>query len=97
VRMMRIVHYYCYPQEGARNEKVVLFPLTLRKVEFRNRIFVSPMCQYSCKDGMPNDWHLVHSGQQGGRGAALVLSEATAVAPEAESRHAILVFGTIAG
>jgi 2,4-dienoyl-CoA reductase-like NADH-dependent reductase (Old Yellow Enzyme family) len=60
----------------------LFIPLTLRKVEFRNRIFVSPMCQYSCKDGMPNDWHLVHLGSRAVGGAALVLSEATAVAPE---------------
>ena len=60
----------------------LFIPLTLRKVEFRNRIFVSPMCQYSCKDGMTNDWHLVHLGSRAVGGAALVLSEATAVAPE---------------
>ena len=39
-------------------------PLCLRELEFKNRIFVSPMCQYSCIDGMPTDWHLVHLGSR---------------------------------
>jgi 2,4-dienoyl-CoA reductase-like NADH-dependent reductase (Old Yellow Enzyme family) len=38
--------------------------LKLREIEFRNRIWVSPMCQYSSADGMPNDWHLVHLGSR---------------------------------
>ena len=42
-------------------------PLRLRGVELRNRIAVSPMCQYSSIDGFANDWHLVHLGEQGGR------------------------------
>ncbi|MGO9688235.1 MAG: oxidoreductase, partial [Syntrophobacteraceae bacterium] len=54
----------------------------LREIEFRNRIFVSPMCQYSSQDGMPNDWHLVHLGSRAVGGAALVMVEATAVSPE---------------
>ena len=57
-------------------------PLKLREVEFRNRVFVSPMCQYSSRDGIPNDWHLVHLGSRAVGGAALVLVEATAVSPE---------------
>jgi 2,4-dienoyl-CoA reductase-like NADH-dependent reductase (Old Yellow Enzyme family) len=57
-------------------------PLTLREVTFRNRIFVSPMCQYSAVDGLPNDWHLVHLGSRAVGGAALVIAEATAVSPE---------------
>ena len=57
-------------------------PLKLRAVEFKNRIFVSPMCQYSCEDGMPSDWHLVHLGTRAVGGAALVIAEATAVSPE---------------
>jgi len=56
-------------------------PLTLRTVEFRNRIFVSPMCQYSAVDGVANDWHLVHLGSRATGGAGLVMVEATAVAP----------------
>ena len=54
-------------------------PLKLRSVEFKNRIFVSPMCQYSSDDGMPNDWHLVHLGSRAVGGAAMVMVEATAV------------------
>jgi 2,4-dienoyl-CoA reductase-like NADH-dependent reductase (Old Yellow Enzyme family) len=54
----------------------------LRSVEFRNRVFVSPMCQYSSRDGMPDEWHLVHLGSRAVGGAALVMVEATAVSPE---------------
>ncbi|HEX2572598.1 MAG TPA: NADH:flavin oxidoreductase/NADH oxidase [Polyangia bacterium] len=57
-------------------------PLTLRSITFRNRIFVSPMCQYSSEDGLPTDWHLVHLGSRAVGGAALVMVEATAVTPE---------------
>jgi 2,4-dienoyl-CoA reductase-like NADH-dependent reductase (Old Yellow Enzyme family) len=57
-------------------------PLRLRELEFKNRIFVSPMCQYSAVDGMPTDWHLVHLGSRAVGGAALVMTEATAVSPE---------------
>ena len=57
-------------------------PLTLRDVVFKNRIFVSPMCQYSCENGMPNNWHLVHLGSRAVGGAGLVIAEATAVSPE---------------
>jgi 2,4-dienoyl-CoA reductase-like NADH-dependent reductase (Old Yellow Enzyme family) len=56
--------------------------LRLRDVEFKNRIFVSPMCQYSSEDGIPNDWHFVHLGSRAVGGAALVMVEATAVSPE---------------
>jgi 2,4-dienoyl-CoA reductase-like NADH-dependent reductase (Old Yellow Enzyme family) len=54
----------------------------LRELTFRNRIFVSPMCQYSSEDGLPTDWHLVHLGSRAVGGAALVMVEATAVSPE---------------
>jgi 2,4-dienoyl-CoA reductase-like NADH-dependent reductase (Old Yellow Enzyme family) len=57
-------------------------PLQLKEKKFRNRIFVSPMCQYSSENGMPNDWHLVHLGSRAVGGAALVMVEATAVSPE---------------
>ena len=57
-------------------------PLFLRTIEFRNRIFVSPMCQYSATDGVPNDWHMVHLGGRAVGGAGLVIAEATAVTPE---------------
>jgi 2,4-dienoyl-CoA reductase-like NADH-dependent reductase (Old Yellow Enzyme family) len=57
-------------------------PFPLRNVTFKNRIFVSPMCQYSCTDGVPTDWHLVHLGSRAVGGAALVMTEAAAVTPE---------------
>ena len=61
-------------------ETVHLFsPLQIRSVVFRNRIGVSPMCQYSCEDGFATDWHLVHLGSRAVGGAALVMAEATAV------------------
>jgi 2,4-dienoyl-CoA reductase-like NADH-dependent reductase (Old Yellow Enzyme family) len=54
-------------------------PLTIRDVTFHNRIGVSPMCQYSCEDGVATDWHLVHLGSRAVGGAGLVMAEATAV------------------
>ena len=54
---------------------------TSRGVTLRNRIGVSPMCEYSCEDGMPTDWHLVHLGSRAVGGAGLVLTEAAAVEP----------------
>lgn len=57
-------------------------PLTFRSITFPNRIFVSPMCQYSSEDGMPNDWHLVHLGSRAVGGAGLVIVEASGVSPE---------------
>jgi 2,4-dienoyl-CoA reductase-like NADH-dependent reductase (Old Yellow Enzyme family) len=60
----------------------LLSPLTIRGVTLRNRIAMSPMCQYSCEDGLATDWHLVHLGSRAVGGAALVMVEATAVTPE---------------
>jgi 2,4-dienoyl-CoA reductase-like NADH-dependent reductase (Old Yellow Enzyme family) len=57
-------------------------PFTLRGVTFPHRIFVSPMCQYSSEDGLANSWHLVHLGSRAVGGAALVMTEATAVTAE---------------
>lgn len=57
-------------------------PLRIRGITLKNRIAVSPMCQYSCVEGMVTDWHLVHLGSRAIGGAALILTEATAVAPE---------------
>jgi len=57
-------------------------PLKLRDVNLRNRIVVSPMCQYSSRDGRASDWHLVHLGSRAVGGAAAVLTEASAVLPE---------------
>jgi 2,4-dienoyl-CoA reductase-like NADH-dependent reductase (Old Yellow Enzyme family) len=57
-------------------------PLAIRGVTLRNRLVVSPMCQYSSVDGFANDWHLVHLGGLAVGGAALVFTEASAVTPE---------------
>jgi 2,4-dienoyl-CoA reductase-like NADH-dependent reductase (Old Yellow Enzyme family) len=57
-------------------------PFTVKSVTLRNRIGVSPMCQYSAEDGLANDWHLVHLGSRAVGGAGLVIVEATAVSPE---------------
>ncbi len=57
-------------------------PLTIRDLQFSNRVFVSPMCEYSSVDGYANDWHFVHLGSRAVGGAGLVLTEATAVVPE---------------
>ena len=57
-------------------------PLTLRGVTLKNRIVVSPMCQYSAQDGFANDWHLVHLGSRAVGGAGLIIQEATAVSFE---------------
>ncbi|WP_298064690.1 NADH:flavin oxidoreductase/NADH oxidase [uncultured Rikenella sp.] len=57
-------------------------PLTLRAVTLRNRIALSPMCQYSARSGHTSDWHLVHYGSRAVGGAGLVIVEATAVRPE---------------
>lgn len=56
-------------------------PLPLRSVTLRNRIGVSPMCQYFAHDGLPDNWHLVHLGSRSVGGAGLVIAEATAVEP----------------
>lgn len=72
---------------GVGNDRTIpdidlLTPLTIRGAALRNRIVVSPMCQYSAVDGMADDWHLVHLGSRAVGGAGLVFTEATSVAPE---------------
>jgi 2,4-dienoyl-CoA reductase-like NADH-dependent reductase (Old Yellow Enzyme family) len=57
-------------------------PLKIRGIELKNRIVVSPMCEYSSVDGFANDWHLVHLGSRAVGGAGLIITEATAVSPE---------------
>jgi 2,4-dienoyl-CoA reductase-like NADH-dependent reductase (Old Yellow Enzyme family) len=61
---------------------LLLSPLSIKNLTLKNRIIVSPMCQYSSQDGFANDWHLVHLGSRAVGGAALVIAEATAVSPE---------------
>jgi 2,4-dienoyl-CoA reductase-like NADH-dependent reductase (Old Yellow Enzyme family) len=65
----------------------LLSPLTIRGVTLRNRIVVSPMCQYIAKEGMADDWHLVHLGSRAAGGAALVFVEATAVTRDGRITH----------
>ena len=60
----------------------LLSPITIKDITFRNRLAISPMCQYSSSDGFANDWHLVHLGSRAVGGAGLVIQEATAVSPE---------------
>lgn len=55
---------------------------SLRNTHFKNRIVISPMCQYSANNGVPNEWHYLHLGSRAIGGAALVMAEATAVSPE---------------
>jgi 2,4-dienoyl-CoA reductase-like NADH-dependent reductase (Old Yellow Enzyme family) len=62
-------------------------PLKIRSIQLKNRIVVSPMCQYSSQDGFANDWHLVHLGSRAVGGAALVFTEAAAVSPEGRITH----------
>ena len=57
-------------------------PLQIGNMKVRNRIMISPMCEYSAVDGLPNDWHLVHLGSRAVGGAGLVFCEATSVSPE---------------
>jgi 2,4-dienoyl-CoA reductase-like NADH-dependent reductase (Old Yellow Enzyme family) len=57
-------------------------PLRLREVTLRNRVAVSPMCQYSAREGLADEWHLVHLGSRAVGGAGLVIAEASAVSPE---------------
>jgi 2,4-dienoyl-CoA reductase-like NADH-dependent reductase (Old Yellow Enzyme family) len=57
-------------------------PLKIKSIELKNRIVVSPMCEYSSVDGFANNWHLVHLGARAVGGAGLIITEATAVSPE---------------
>ena len=61
---------------------ILFSPITLRSVQLKNRLVVSPMCQYSSVDGFANDWHLVHLGSRAVGGAGLVFTEAVAISPE---------------
>jgi 2,4-dienoyl-CoA reductase-like NADH-dependent reductase (Old Yellow Enzyme family) len=64
------------------SQPLLFSPLALRGVTLKNRIVVSPMCQYSAREGMADDWHLVHLGKMATGGAGLVFTEAAAVEPE---------------
>lgn len=84
---------YALPFPGPSNEPFMskLFsPATLRGLTLRNRTVVAPMCQYSAKDGLANDWHLVHLGRFAMGGFGLVLLEATGVTAEGRISYADL-------
>ena len=73
-------------EQGVESPAIVppmFTPFRLRDLELRNRVVVSPMCQYSATDGVPNDWHLVHLASRALGGAGLVFTEMTNVSPEA--------------
>lgn len=69
------------PQEGITEDSIspAFKPITIRGTRFQNRIWVAPMCMYSCEDGMFSDFHVAHYGQFAMRGAGLITLEATAV------------------
>jgi 2,4-dienoyl-CoA reductase-like NADH-dependent reductase (Old Yellow Enzyme family) len=62
-------------------------PLAIRGLTLKNRVVISPMCQYSAVDGLANDWHLVHLGRFALGGAGLVIAEATAISAEGRITH----------
>ncbi len=64
------------------SQPLLFSPLTLRGITLKNRVVISPMCQYSARDGLADDWHLVHLGKMATGGSALVFTEAAAVVPE---------------
>jgi anthraniloyl-CoA monooxygenase len=70
------------PHNGNAAPPPMFAPIKLRELEIPNRVVVSPMCQYSAKDGTVNDWHLVHLGSRAVGGAGLVIAEMTDVLPE---------------
>lgn len=69
------------------SDTMLLSPLTIRGVTLRNRVVISPMCQYSATDGMAEDFHLVHLGQFALGGAGMIFSEAVAVHPNGRITH----------
>jgi anthraniloyl-CoA monooxygenase len=69
-------------RSGASPRPPMFLPFEVRGLRFENRIVVSPMAQYSAKEGMPDDWHLVHLGARATGGAGLIFTEMTCVSPE---------------
>src|SRR6202051_4003748 len=74
--------FFCMEKSSVRPMTHLFDPLAIRDITFANRVFVSPMCQYSSTDGYANDWHFVHLGSRAVGGARLGLTERTAVLPE---------------
>lgn len=68
-------------------------PLTLRGVEFPNRVWMPPMCQYQAVEGVPQPWHMVHYGSHAAGGFGLSIVEATAVSPEGRISRSVPVSG----
>lgn len=73
--------------------KNLFFPLSLRALELKNRVVVSPMQQYSSQDGFATDWHLVHYGGRAVGGAGLIITESAIVHPQGASTKNDLGFG----
>ena len=72
-----------FPAETAKPLAPMFQPFRLRGLTLENRVVVSPMCQYSAQDGLPNDWHLVHYGSRAIGGAGLMFTEMTDVSKDA--------------
>ncbi|KAJ1985335.1 hypothetical protein H4R33_004091 [Dimargaris cristalligena] len=72
---------FAKPDKYGDNLPLLFTPLKLRNLTLRNRVVLSPMCQYSCEDGFVTDWHLVHLGGFAVRGTGLIMTEATGVLP----------------
>ena len=68
--------------DDSKARPILFTPIQIRDVTFQNRIWVSPMCQYSCEDGQLTDWHVTQLGSYACRGASLVVVEAAGVVPE---------------
>ena len=69
------------------SQPLLFEPITVRNITSKNRILISPMCQYSAIDGVANDWHLVHLGKFAQGGAGVVMVEAAAVTAEGRITH----------
>jgi 2,4-dienoyl-CoA reductase-like NADH-dependent reductase (Old Yellow Enzyme family) len=68
-------------------QPVLFTPVSFRDITAKNRVIISPMCQYSADDGVANDWHLVHLGKFAQGGAGIVMTEATAVVADGRITH----------
>jgi 2,4-dienoyl-CoA reductase-like NADH-dependent reductase (Old Yellow Enzyme family) len=77
-----LIIIYSSPSSMESLMKHLFSSLKLRELTISNRIFLSPMCQYSSHEGQPNNWHLVHLGARAAGGCGLIITEATAVSPQ---------------
>src|SRR3970282_2669481 len=82
--MLNVNFIYCSLKHSKiKSMSSILFsPLQIKSITLKNRIAISPMCQYSATDGFANDWHLVHLGSRATGGTALIIQAATSVSPE---------------